>query len=74
MRSFFRLINHFAQFGSAELSNGGDDDGATETITDETDTKEAIQVRLEAMLTALLNRMKLVVITLGEGDDSQGHL
>lgn len=42
-----------------------------DTIADETDTTEAIGTRLEAMLTAVLNRIKLVVITLGEGDDAQ---
>lgn len=68
---FYRLINHFAQFGSAELSEDEDVDGETPTIGDETDTSEAIQERLEALLTALLNRMKLVVITLGEDDDAQ---
>lgn len=68
---FHRLINHFAQFGSAELSEDDPTDGKTTTIGDETDTSEAIQARLEALLTALLNRMKLVVITLGEDDDAQ---
>ena len=68
---FYRLINHFAQFGSAQASAEDDDESQTETIADETDTKEAIETRLEAMLTALLNRMKLVVITLGEDDDAQ---
>ena len=33
--------------------------------------KETIEARLEALLRGLLNRMKLVVITLGEGDDAQ---
>ncbi len=68
---FYRLIDHFAQFGSAELRVGDVEDGYTKTIADETDTNEAIQIRLEAMLTALLSRMKLVVITLGEDDDAQ---
>lgn len=68
---FYRLINHFAQFGSAELTEDDEVDGETPTIGDETDTSEAVQARLEAMLTALLNRMKLVVITLGEDDDAQ---
>ena len=68
---FYRLINHFAQFGSAELCMNDDEDVDAETIADETDTKEAIEKRLEALLTAVLNRMKLVVITLGEDDDAQ---
>ena len=68
---FYRLINHFALYGSSELSEDDEVDGETSTIGDETDTSEAIQSRLEAMLTSLLNRMKLVVITLGEDDDAQ---
>ena len=68
---FYRLIDHFAQFGSAELRDDDELDGETPTIGDETDTNEAFQSRLEAILTALLNRMKLVVITLGEDDDAQ---
>lgn len=68
---FYRSINHFAQFGSAELRLEEDEDSDSETIADETDTKDAIEQRLEALLTALLNRMKLVVITLGEDDDAQ---
>jgi uncharacterized protein with ParB-like and HNH nuclease domain len=66
---FYRLIDNFAKFGSVDLSD--DDEDFYETIGDETDTAEAIQNRLEAVLTALLNRMKLVVITLGEDDDAQ---
>ena len=58
---FYRLIDHFAQFGSAELGVGDLEDGETKVIADETDTNEAIKVHLEAMLTSLLNRMKLVV-------------
>lgn len=68
---FYKLIDHFAQYGSAEISADDEEQTATETIADETDTKEALQKRLEALLTALLNRMKLVVITLGEDDDAQ---
>ncbi|MYG11693.1 MAG: DUF262 domain-containing protein, partial [Gammaproteobacteria bacterium] len=68
---FHRLVDHFAQFGSAELNTDSDDERETETIGDETDTTQAVQNRLEAILTALLNRMKLVVIILGEDDDAQ---
>jgi hypothetical protein len=68
---FYGLIDRFAQFGSAEMSVDDGQNDEVETIADETDTKEAIGTRLEAMLTAVLNRMKLVVITLGEGDDAQ---
>ncbi|GGE05311.1 Protein of unknown function [Gemmobacter megaterium] len=68
---FYNLINRFAQFGSAEMMVEDDAADPVDTIADETDTAEAIGTRLEAMLTAVLNRMKLVVITLGEGDDAQ---
>ena len=68
---FYRLIDRFARFGSVELNSDGDEGRETETISDETDTTQAIETRLEAMLTALLNRMKLVVIVLGEDDDAQ---
>lgn len=68
---FYQLIHHFSQFGSAKLGINGGDVGQPKTIADETDTKEAIENRLEAMLTALLTRMKLVVISLEEDDDAQ---
>ncbi len=68
---FYRLIDYFAQFGSSELGESNTEDGQAQTISDETDTVEARRERLEAMLTALLNRMKMVVITLGEDDDAQ---
>ena len=38
---------------------------------DDEPDKNIIEVRLEALLRAVLSRMKLVVITLGEGDDAQ---
>ena len=68
---FFRLINHFSHFGSTDGTINGVSEYETETIMDETDTLEAIETRLEALLTALLNRMKLVVITLDDDDDAQ---
>lgn len=69
---FHRRIDHFGQFGSADQL-GDNDDGSisAEEITDETDTPQAVGRRLEAILTALLSRMKLVVITLSEDDDAQ---
>jgi len=69
---FYCRINHFTQFGSTESGMETDEEEDTApTIGDETDTEEAIQDRLEAMLTALLERMKLVVIILGDDDDAQ---
>ena len=68
---FHKLINHFAQFGSAELRGEEDIEDENQSIKDEFDTTDAIQNRLEVMLKALLNQMKMVVITLGEDDDAQ---
>jgi len=66
---FFQKIQHFALYGPTEPIIEEDEDDAI--ISDETDTKDATYSRLEALLTAILNRMKLVVIILGEGDDAQ---
>ncbi|MCY3885541.1 MAG: DUF262 domain-containing protein [Gammaproteobacteria bacterium] len=68
---FHRLIDDFAQFGSAELTVQDGEGAKSQVISDETDTMDAIESRLEALLTSLLNRMKLVVITLEEDDDAQ---
>ncbi|MFC6687803.1 DUF262 domain-containing protein [Jhaorihella thermophila] len=69
---FYQKIDHFAQYGPTDYDFGDEEEETSaEAITDETDTREALEQRLEALLTALLNRMKLVVITLGEGDDAQ---
>lgn len=69
---FRQRITRFALYGSAELASD-DDDFASDMpeAKDETDTEEAISQRLEALLTALLHRLKLVVIELGDGDDAQ---
>jgi hypothetical protein len=66
---FHQKIDQFARFGPTEPIS--DEEDGVETIADETDTNAAIEARLEALLTALLSRMKLVVIMLGEGDDAQ---
>lgn len=63
---FHQKIEHFASYGPTDTVEED-----AEIISDETDTLEAIEIRLEALLTALLNRMKLVVITLGDDDDAQ---
>ena len=63
---FRQKIEHFALYGPTDAFEEDN-----EIISDETDTVEAIEIRLEALLRALLNRMKLVVITLGEDDDAQ---
>ena len=63
---FRKKIEHFARYGPTDTV-----EEEHETISDETDTREAVEARLEALLTALLSRMKLVVIMLGEDDDAQ---
>ncbi|MCY4583979.1 MAG: DUF262 domain-containing protein, partial [Chloroflexi bacterium] len=63
---FRENISDFALFGSVnDISHN------VENIADETDTEEAVEARFEALLAALLSRMKLVVIILGEDDDAQ---
>ncbi len=61
---FRENITRFVRFGPSDLSDFTDIDDEDEGETAEND-------RLEALLKGLLNRMKLVVITLGEGDDAQ---
>ena len=63
---FRQKIERFALHGPTESVEEDN-----ETISDETDTTAVIEKRLEALLIALLSRMKLVVIILGEGDDAQ---
>ena len=63
---FKRQIEQFTKFGPSDAN-----DDIEDLLNDETDTNEAIEIRLEALLTAVLNRMKLVVILLGEDDDAQ---
>ncbi|MCK7612366.1 DUF262 domain-containing protein [Roseibium sediminicola] len=63
---FKKRISRFCQYGPVINEYENDIEAA-----EEADTGEAIELRLEALLKALLNRMKLVVITLGEDDDAQ---
>ena len=65
---FFKTrIENFVQLGPSDENLQND---RIEPQSDEP-TERAIHDRLEALLTALLDKMKLVVITLGEGDDAQ---
>ena len=64
---FRQKIEHFANYGP---TNAVEEDDET-VLQDDTDTAAAIKPRLEALLTALLSCMKLVVIMLDEGDDAQ---
>lgn len=63
---FFNWVKDFAVYGTADKEQQDerlDNSNPTE--------KEIIEERLESLLRAILNRMKLVVITLGEEDDAQ---
>lgn len=69
---FRQRITSFALYGSAEqVAEGDEDQDDASPMTDENDTEDAIGQRLEALLTAVLHRLKLVVIELGEDDDAQ---
>ena len=63
---FRTRTNTFVRFGPSDLPEFGNLDNA-----DGDEVNEVARERLEALLKGLLNRMKLVVITLGEGDDAQ---
>ena len=63
---FKQYIDHFSKYGPSDTDEYNDS-----ALTDEVDTSEVIESRLDALLQAILNYMKLVVITLGEGDDAQ---
>ena len=69
---FMQRIEGFALHGPSdtveEETNGASNTGA---LNGDNSTQEAIHTRLEALLSALLGRMKLVVIILGEDDDAQ---
>ncbi len=69
---FRQRITSFALYGAADMASDDDDiSDEAKGPTDENDTEEAVGQRLEALLTALLHRLKLVVIELGEDDDAQ---
>lgn len=63
---FKQRIEEFAKSGPSDA------EASSEPVLDEgPPDKEIVERRLEALLKAVLNRMKLVVITLGEDDDAQ---
>ena len=64
-----KWIADFAHNGPSD-SESDTEDGEVEADSDGV-TAELIEERLEALLRAVLAQMKLVVITLGEGDDAQ---
>ena len=68
---FFSWIDAFSFHGPDEESEIDLDADAPKADEDDEVELEVISERLEAILTAVLDRLKLVVITLGDGDDAQ---
>ncbi|WP_299809815.1 DUF262 domain-containing protein [uncultured Roseibium sp.] len=68
---FRQWIENFVQRGPQDFEGDSDElELAEQQIVEET-ASEDVSARLEALLSALLDRLKLVVITLGESDDAQ---
>lgn len=61
---FLQKVDRFCRIGPLENIVERDEES-------ETDGETLVEERLEAILKAVLNRLKLVVITLGEDDDAQ---
>ena len=66
---FRKWISEFALNGPSDAEPDTEDEAVE--AADEGATPEVIEQRLDALLSAVLAQMKLVVITLGEGDDAQ---
>lgn len=67
---FYRWISDFALNGPSDEQPADDTEGEAQATGDEA-TNGVAGERLEALLKAVLERLKLVVITLGENDDAQ---
>ena len=68
----FRMwIEEFVHHGPQDFEEPDEDDQMVMEETGEVSGEHSIGERLEALLKALLDRLKLVVITLGENDDAQ---
>lgn len=65
---FRKSVQRFVHSGIVDAEAPLDSDSTTR---DQEPDKDLVERRLEALLKAVLNRMKLVVITLGEDDDAQ---
>jgi len=68
---FRQWIEDFIQNGPQDFEGASDEVENAEIHIDEGIAPEDVPARLEALLSALLDRLKLVVITLGESDDAQ---
>jgi len=65
---FKQNVEEFVMVGPVDVEAENEEEQANQESETE---KSVVEERLEALLRALLNRMKLVVITLGEDDDAQ---
>lgn len=68
---FRQWIEDFVQHGPQDFEGSPEDPDDIEETEEEGLTADDVTTRLEALLSALLDRLKLVVITLGESDDAQ---
>ncbi|MCK5860514.1 MAG: DUF262 domain-containing protein [Abyssibacter sp.] len=71
LRAFDEFRQHVRRFAAEGPVDVEAEEDASDPSTETTDSGAIVEQRLEALLNALLGRMKLVVITLGEGDDAQ---
>lgn len=66
---FRNFIRQFAVTGPTDAAR--EEEEADDKVLQDVATPDVIEQRLDALLRAVLAQMKLVVITLGEGDDAQ---
>lgn len=67
---FYKWITEFVANGPSDWEPETEDEQDVDAASEEA-TAGLAEQRLEALLRAILEQMKLVVITLGEGDDAQ---
>lgn len=68
---FFGKVDTFVHYGTTFVSSFDNEGSVIMHGLQEMEDTETVQIRLEALLRALLEQMKLVVITLGADDDPQ---
>ena len=68
---FVKWIEEFLANGPTDEAPPSDEDEINSESATEDDSEEVVSDRLEALLNAVLDRLKLVVISLGENDDAQ---
>lgn len=68
---FRKWIGNFVATGPSDWEPETEASANNTAAEDGGSSQEVVEARLEALLRAVLEQMKLVVITLGEGDDAQ---